>query len=168
MSRKRIEAGAKARSPEDFKQATRELLTPSTFQGWVAFNTVISMTFFVLFLYLTTYNYFIFNVLSSIPLFYQFLIFHEVCHASTAKLLGYNFKFNYGSTAVVSVLHERDAKWRRDSKKIAYAPYIFIIPTAILFIVGGYTYNYIGLVITGVSLLITHIVFATGDMQAIK
>lgn len=168
LKRRQLEVGSKARSPEDFKQATRDLLTPSTFNGWVMFNTVICIIGLSLLLYLTQYNYFIFSVLSSIPLFYWFLVLHEVCHASTAKALGYDFKFNYGSTAVVSVLHERDSKWKKDSKKIAYAPYVFIIPMSIFFIATGYTYNFIGLIITGFTLIVTHIVFAYGDMQAVK
>ena len=171
LKRKQYEAGAKARSPEDFKQATREVLTPSTFLGWYIFNMIVGALAFFAFWWLAIIfpaYFLIFSVLISLPLFWMYLVSHEACHAFVAKMKGYNFKFTYGSTAVVSVLHERDEKWRHDGKLIALAPYIILLPSAVVMVPAGIMIGWYGYTITGIVLLVTHAIFMYGDLEAIR
>jgi len=83
---------------------------------------------------------------------------HEMSHYVVAVRLGYKptwyrtrFMMGFEITP-----HSNRKKWRKDNRKIAIAPYLFLIPFSAIILLFGYIYWHIGIMVAGIAGLLLH------------
>jgi len=130
------------------------------FKHWLSRTIFTMITFFLIILIIDRYTDFDLFIQSFIAVAITIIIglVHEGLHYREAIKLGYSpvwwrTRFRMGFTINS---HSKRDEWLKDKRKIAIAPYIFLIPLTIIILSIGIITNTLGLTIAGIGSLLMH------------
>lgn len=140
--------------------------TPS-FKSWA-----IKFMLSIIGLYLVTYTFnylFQFDLLTllyAIPITFTVYFLHELTHITVAILLGYGDKIEWQPVTLqgrfqmegFDIAFPSKEAYLKHNKYIAFAPYIWIFPYAILSIIIGILMNHYGYIISGSIIFVMHLI----------
>jgi len=140
--------------------------TPS-FKSWcVKFLLVVIGLYFVSFIFNFLFQFNLLNLLYAIPITFTIYFLHELTHITVAILLGYGDKIEWQPVTLqgrfqmegFDIAFPSKEAFLKHNKYIAFAPYLWIFPYAILSIIVGILTNYTVYTLSGAIIFSMHLI----------